>query len=166
MRTLLAIAGIIAFLCSSPAAEPKKQEDMLASLNADDSVLITFTNSGCFHHSSDTIYIQKNAGVTATAMIPMPADFDRMRNTTDLKAFPHTSATLTERAVKGLDNYVRYYRTDPGGGCTTVTTVTIRFFRKGKHVRTEEHWDATCSSVEIKNSVSVSQIHKSLKERR
>ncbi len=52
---------------------------------------------------------------------------------------------LTKADEEGLDRLMKFYRSKPGGGCTTVNFITVSQRQAGTVIATEQFTDKSCS---------------------
>ena len=127
----LSLTGtLIAFIAIECLALPAKNPGRsVAALEANQAVRIVFNSQGCFQHQSYTLNLTGDA--LDKVLITEP----------DRKA----RVAITGKERQELDRTLEFYRSKPGGKCTTTDTITVYWMKYGIPVSRESFEDSTCS---------------------
>lgn len=144
---------IFALLFSSTAALAETPITF-ATLPAGDSVQVTFTSSGCFHHKTYEFTFHKDATLTATV-----TQTEHGRGPSQVgQPVALGTASLSDSEIAGLDRLFAFYRSKHPGGCTTVDTITA-VQKSGDTVKASESFvDGSCATYDAKDLTSLPSI--------
>ena len=106
---------------------------------AGDSIHVTFTSSGCFHHQTYEFDFQRAGTVTAKV------------SRVEGRRIPIGTVTLSETEIAGLDRLLKFYRSWHIGGCTTVDSIILTQTSCNTVKATESYTDRTCATYNMKN---------------
>ena len=127
---VLGLTGIaIATLATACfAVDAKKPGRSVTALEAHQAVRIVFHSKGCFNDQSYTLKLSGEA-------------LDKV-----LISGPDRKGTvpLTDKERKDLDKTLEFYRSNPGGDCTTKDSITVYWTKYGVPVSRESFEDSTC----------------------
>ena len=113
---------------------------------ADDSIHVTFTTTGCFHHATWEFDFQRAEKTSAViTLLEQHWDEAAKRQVTN-KRIPLGTVTLSNRELAGLDRLLAFYRSNQPGGCTTVDRITVTQKSGEREIATESYTDATCAT--------------------
>lgn len=135
------------FATTALAAEPSS----LQQLPAGDTLHVSYTSSGCFHHREYEFEFQRGENVTAIVTKIFPAFQDTRGRKKKAERISLGTVTLKKSEVAGLDRLFAFYRSKPEGGCTTVDEITLKQTRDGKPVAAEAFTDGSCGTREMKH---------------
>ena len=152
-----------AFAGCASTHQPKLRGNLFAELQPGDRIHVRFSSAGCFHCIDYDLEFERGTSTTVRV-----ASLSRSWNATKRKLEYHSpkrlgTLTLTTRDISGLDRLIRYYRTHPIGGCTTIDDITFEHFRRSygptaPPIATEHYIDASCAADEISGVTSFASL--------
>lgn len=126
-------------------------------LSPGDTLHVTFITSGCksifgyaFDFKRDTAFTAEVSRIILNKGVVQPS---KTPETVRLG-----TVTLTPDDILGLDRLLTFYRSNPGGGCTTVNYVDLKQMRGDAVIAAEKFTDATCSIDSHKNLTTLPSI--------
>jgi hypothetical protein len=122
------------FMATVLAAAPSDQSIIFSRLEEHDTVQVEFESQGCFNHSIWSLRFERKDGLLVS-----------IHPFSKKKRQPSSVIKLTEDEVKGLDQLLKFYRSNHANGCTTVDSITLTLYRGIKPMRQEKYTDASCS---------------------
>lgn len=125
----LAGVAIASLATACFALDAKKPGRSVSALEANQAVRIVFHSKGCFNDQSYTLKL--NGETLDKVLISGP----------DRKG----TAPITDKERKDLDKTLEFYRSKPGGECTTTDSITVYWTKYGVPVLRESFEDSTCS---------------------
>jgi len=125
-------------------AEPSKSPIVLASLNRkQDRVVLDFTSRGCFQNRAYRLEYRPTP--SPRLIVSNLLQMGGLISQTAQASAPLATVTLTPEQVKRLDNTLRFFRERRGfGGCTTVDTLGVTLYHRGKESEREVNQDDSC----------------------
>jgi hypothetical protein len=133
------IAAILSSVCFAVAGTPVSFQQ----LPAGDSIVVTFTSSGCFHHYAYEFHFQHGRGFTVSVMQIEQRWNEAQKREETAKLILLGTTTLSEAEMAGLDRLFAYYRSMKRGGCTTVDQITATHKSGDTAKASESFTDAT-----------------------
>ena len=122
--------GTIAVLASACLALPQKKPGRsIGALEVNQEVRIVFESQGCFNHQTFTLEL--NGKSLDQILVSGP----------DRKAM----VSITDKDRTELDKSLDFYRSNPGGECTTTDSITLTWLKFGVPIKKESFEDSTCS---------------------
>lgn len=114
----------------------------VGTLEPGESLKLLFTSGGCFHYFTVTLTLRRSDGPQVCCTVE-----GRTPSQEELE--------LSAEDVTGLDALLEFYRSKPGGRCTTKDTLTVSRIRDGRAVAAEEFTDRSCALDEMKGVLSI-----------
>jgi len=161
-RTLRVVALALALVWMNVAASAAEKLTPFAKLPATDELQVRFASSGCFHSTTHEFTFRRGATSTV-AVASVKAEWSDAKHK-DREELGQVA--LSDSDLKGLDELLRFYRSNPRGGCTTIDRITISRVRNGKTLATEEFTDGSCSTYQLKGVTTLSEIVRRLEKRK
>jgi len=145
MNILRIIPLAMTVICCLSRAQAADNVATFSELPERDELQMAFTTSGCFHYASYELTFRRSTEFAVT-VVKMEGEWSR-----DLKTLNSTNRvtlgelTLTNADLKGLDHLLRFYRSGPRDGCTTVDKISISQHHDDKVIAAEQFMDGSCS---------------------
>jgi hypothetical protein len=136
----LIVTATLLALCDSVAAVADSA--LLSQLRPGERVHISYHSRGCFHDRSYEFDFERKGSVT-------------------VRSSGHV-VPLTSQEIAGLDKLIAFYRSRPGGGCTTQGEIVISDFRDRQQISSEHYVDGSCATYEMKDITRFYEIAKKL----
>ena len=165
-RSILALLSLALTGCAS-THKPKLHGDLFSELAAGDRVHIRFGSMGCFHSYGYDFDFERSAATTVR-ITSLSRSWSAATKSFEYRSPKQLGTlTLTSRDISGLDGLVRYYRTHPGGACTTMDDITIEHFRRSygpsaPAMATEHYLDLSCATSELPGVTTLPSLAKRL----
>jgi hypothetical protein len=134
------IIAVFFALRSAPAALAASPS--LSQLQPGDRLHVSYHSRGCFHDRKYEIDFERGTSITARSS--------------------GRTVSLSPREVSGLDKLFQFYRSRPGGGCTTQDDISISQFRGGQKIASERYVDRSCTTYQMKDVTRFYEIAKKL----
>jgi hypothetical protein len=115
-----------------------------SALKEDESIVIGYVSTGCFHHWERMYVFRGSSRLGMDVYGPSEGKKGTAGDSLALDRFL-VRASLTPDELAGLDSYLTYLRSVTDGGCTTVENFTIEYYRGAVKIGEEMLGDATCS---------------------
>src|SRR5262249_3859962 len=110
----------------------------LAQLLPGDRLHVSYRSRGCYHDQKYEIDFERATYVTAKSS--------------------GVTVTLSPEDVAGLDTLFQFYRSRPGGSCTTQDHIRVDQFRGDRKIATEYYTDYSCATYEMKGVTRLVEI--------
>ncbi|MGJ8651298.1 MAG: hypothetical protein ACSHX4_13140 [Opitutaceae bacterium] len=124
-------------------------------------VEVTFSSSGCFHHSTELFIFQGNTvevyELVSTWSEEKQESIEGAR--TRLGELP-----LSPDDLKKLDKLFKFYAKPGFGGCTTVDTIKVEYYKEKSLLSTTDFTDGTCATYGMKSLLTFGEIRQRLAE--
>lgn len=114
-----------------------------AALSRGDRIHIDYISNGCFHRDHFRLTFESGSPFTVTIVSVESIWLSDDRQAVEEKRLG--TLNLSREDLTGLDQLIAFYRSDPGGSCTTIDKITFSHIRNGRIVVQERFTDATCS---------------------
>jgi len=151
MRTRHFISFVLIMAGHCLCAHAADKIATFSSLPTSDSLEVRFTSGGCFHfYTYDFVFRHGAKSSVSVASVTLQWS-EKKKQYSEKSREKLGQVHLTDADLKGLDELLRFYRSQPGGGCTTVDTITVSQSRDGKTIATEQFVDGSCRT-HTKNS--------------
>jgi hypothetical protein len=138
----LALVAVACFLSRAIAAD---KVVTFSTLPKGDELEMTFITSGCFHFATYELKFCRSAELTVN-VVQIEREWSRDRRMfTSTNRVSLGDLTLTKTDVDGLDKLLKFYRSSPRNGCTTVDEISISQRHNDKLIATEQFTDGSCS---------------------
>lgn len=155
LTALILVTGLCAFASDKVAT--------FSSLPRTDTIEIRFNSSGCFHdYTYDYTFQIGTTSSVSIASVKQTWSLKNKRIEESRSALGIVPLTATD--LKGLDELLQFYRSEPAGGCTTVDRVTVSQLRNGKPIATEQFIDRTCCALDTNRFTTLPEIARRLKQ--
>src|SRR5262245_38518960 len=144
MNTLRIIPLAMTVTCCLSRAPAADKVATFSELPRRDELRVAFTTSGCFHYASYELMFRQWAEFAVT-VVEIEREWSR-----DFKALKSTNLvtfgelTLTNADLQGLDHLLRFYRSGPRDGCTTVDKISISQHHDDEVIAAEQFMDGSC----------------------
>lgn len=135
----------------------------VAALKANEKIVVTYSSSGCFHSFTKVYTISAGAEKTFEAEDLVQKWNQEKQKREVIEVVKQGSLSLSENEAVGLDLLFEFYRSNPGGGCTTVDSVQVTYRRDGREIGAESFIDGSCSRGG-ETGVSFSQLEQKLRK--
>lgn len=115
------------------------QVSLFSELPTGDEIRLVCKTQGCFGGETFELLFKHGTNFSATLWyLSGPAEAT--------KVFAG-SVSLSDADLRGLDKLLWFYRSNPGGGCTTVDRINISHMRNKEILATEQFTDGSCIDV-------------------
>lgn len=124
----------------------------ISGLKASESVEIRYSSQGCFH-SADELFVIAG-GTVKFSELKMKWD-EEAKKEIELERKADGIVKLEKGDAEKLDKLLKFYASEPSGSCTTVDTIMIRLFSKGKCIQSELYKDGSCRTEEMEDVLTL-----------
>ena len=131
----LHLALVIATLEANLSAND--QVSLFSELPKGDEIRLIYKTQGCFGGGTCELLFENRTNVSAT--------FWYFQGPSEATKVLGGSISLSEADLRGLDKLLWFYRSNPGGDCTTVDEIKVTHLRKKEILATEQFTDRSCS---------------------
>jgi len=153
----LVIAALLLASCAFLSAKvPSFQK-----LAKGERVEVTFSSSGCFHHSTELFIFQGNK-VEVYELATTWSHEKQERLTVDRMALGEL--VLSSDDCKQLDELFKFYSKPVFGGCTTVDTIVVKHYNEKDLLSTTDFRDGTCATYDMKSLLTFLDLRQRLAE--
>jgi hypothetical protein len=122
---------------------------LFSQLPKGDEIRVVYQSQGCFGGATLELLFKNGTNFTATISYlsgPWRTNKSLVGN-----------VSLSEADLRGLDKLLRFYRSNPGGGCTTVDEIEITHLRQKKILAFEHFTDRSCRN-EVEGMLTLSML--------
>ncbi len=148
--------AISIFLFISPAYG---QSNKFIALDYSQEIHVEYTSQGCFG-ISHRLFEFKGGRIPIVRILNLKKQWSE-----DKKQFIEISrellgsVKLLKNELHQLDNLFGYYKSlSHPGGCTTVDTISVKYLKKSKLLKSETFIDATCNTYNQKDIITFYQL--------
>jgi hypothetical protein len=139
-------------------AEPLAHVDAFSKLKAEDSMIVSFRTSGCFHDATYEFTFHR-AEELSVDVVQLPTEIRGawgITNYTERVALG--TLTLSKSDIAGLDKSMEFYRSKHRSFCTTIDRISFTQRREGKTVAVEQITDDSCAINKVKGVTRFSEL--------
>lgn len=165
MRTLYFIPMFLIAAACCLYVHAAEKVATFSSLPATDTLEVRFTSSGCFHFYTFDFLFHRGAASSVTVVSVTQQWSVKKKKYIDKSREKLGNVQLTDADLKGLDELLNFYRSQPGGGCTTVDHITVSQLRDGKAVATEQFVDGSCATHRTNSFTTLPEIAQRLERK-
>ncbi|OJU61855.1 MAG: hypothetical protein BGO01_13145 [Armatimonadetes bacterium 55-13] len=124
-----------------PAAQVNEPIIQISTLRPTETLDVFYKSLGCFNQSGYALKFTNKSGL----MVEI-SEQDKQSQ----KPVFHRLGVLKLSAAdaKGLDSLLKFYRSNPKGGCTTIDQTELALKTSNRVIRKESYVDASCSASE------------------
>lgn len=130
-------------------------------LTKDERVEVTFSSSGCFHHSTELFIFQGNA----VEVFQLSTTWSQEKQEAVEESRTRLGKLeLSPDDLKKLDKLFKFYAKPGFGGCTTVDTIQVKHYKEKDLLSADEFTDGTCSTYGMKSLLTFGELERRLAE--
>jgi hypothetical protein len=151
-----ALALLVAAISAAGPAPAADSVVAFSRLGPGEVLRVHFKSSGCFHNDAYDLVFWKGPRLTVRVS---GVEYGVIRSLARDR-FPRSLGTLalSDSEAAGLDSLLGFYRSRPGGGCTTADRVEVVYLRDGATAASETFVDGSCAIQARKGVVSFRQL--------
>lgn len=124
-------------------------------------VEVTFSSSGCFHSSTEMFIFQGNTVEVYELVSTWSAEKQESIEGARTRL---GELVLSPDDLKKLDKLFRFYVKPGFGGCTTVDTIKVEYYKEKDLLSTTDFTDGTCATYGMKSLLTFGEIRQRLAE--
>lgn len=125
------------------------------NLGANESFVVEFSSSGCFHNSKDILVF--TSGKVSIYSVETKSPGDKKEKAEEKKK--HLGdLELSDDDLTKLDALFKFYADKPEGGCTTIDRIAVSVQKDSKEIKTYQFTDGSCSTYEMKTVLTFGEL--------
>lgn len=149
------------FVLLSPFLLEAAEVPSLRALGADQSLVVEFSSSGCFHNYTDIIVFTTGKASIYTVESKWSEEKKKQVET----GKKHLGIVkLSDDDITKLDALFKFYAGGPDRGCTTVDHITVSLEKDDKVIKTYDFTDGSCDTYEMKSVLTFGALKAKLKK--
>ncbi len=133
-----------------------------SDIKENEKVEVEFSSAGCFHHYID-FYEFTGTQEKKVEVALFESSWSEKENR-PIKLEKSGKLELKEEELKQLDRLIKFYQSEPEGGCTTMNHIKLKLIRKGKVVVEKEYEDASCATYDMEDLMTFEFIKQRIEE--
>jgi hypothetical protein len=134
----------------------------LRGLEPNQSLVVRYTSSGCFHNSTDIIVFE--SGQASIYSVESKWGEDK-KELVEVNRKLLGVVKLSDDDITKLDALFKFYAGGPNEGCTTVDQITASLKKNDKVVKTYEFSDGSCETYDLKSVLTFGALKDRIKKK-